>query len=65
MDAIISADTNTPDEKSRFISEVNRLLKTVLGAELAEVSYIVIHEVPKDSWGYDGLIQAERGRRRA
>ena len=65
VDAIISADTNTPDEKSRFISEVNRLLKTVLGAELAEVSYIVIHEVPKDSWGYDGLTQAERGRRRA
>ncbi|WCS25554.1 tautomerase family protein [Methylobacterium sp. NMS14P] len=63
VDAIVSAGANTPDEKSRFIAEVSRLLKNVLGADLAEVSYVVIHEVPKDSWGYDGLTQAERARR--
>ncbi|MBP2492528.1 4-oxalocrotonate tautomerase [Methylobacterium sp. PvP062] len=62
VDATVSAGTNTADEKSRFIVEANRLLKTVLGADLTEVSYIVIHEVPKDSWGYDGLTQAERAR---
>ena len=62
MDATVSAGTNTADEKSSFIAEANRLLKTVLGADLTEVSYIVIHEVPKDSWGYDGLTQAERAR---
>ncbi len=65
VDAVISAGTNTPEEKSRFIAETNQLLKSVLGSGLADVSYVVIHEVPKDSWGYDGLTQAERGRRRA
>ncbi|MFH6782758.1 MULTISPECIES: tautomerase family protein [Methylobacterium] len=64
VDAIISAGTNTPEEKSRFIAETYQLLKTVLGAGLAEVSYVVIHEVPKDSWGYGGLTQAYRAERR-
>lgn len=62
VDAIVSAGTNTPAEKSRFIAETSRLLKEVLGPGLAEVSYVVIHEVPKDSWGYDGLTQAHRAR---
>ncbi len=60
VDAVISADTNTPEEKSRFIAGTMRLLKDTLGQDLAEVSYVVIHEVPKDSWGYDGLTQAYR-----
>jgi 4-oxalocrotonate tautomerase len=64
VDAIISAETNTAEEKGRFIAETSRLLKEVLGSDLAEVSYVVIHEVPKDSWGYDGLTQAHRAQRR-
>ena len=58
VDAIISAGANTAEEKGRFIAEASRLLKDVLGPQLADVSYVVIHEVPKDSWGYDGLTQA-------
>ena len=64
VDAIISAETNTAEEKGRFIAEASRLLKDVLGPQLAEVSYVVIHEVPKDSWGYDGLTQAHRAQNR-
>jgi 4-oxalocrotonate tautomerase len=64
VDAIISAQTNTPEEKARFIAAASRLLKDVLGSRLADVSYVVIHEVPKDSWGYDGLTQAHRAQRR-
>jgi 4-oxalocrotonate tautomerase len=64
VDAVISAETNTPEEKSRFIAGTMRLLKDVLGQDLADVSYVVIHEVPKDSWGYDGLTQAYRAQHR-
>jgi 4-oxalocrotonate tautomerase len=64
VDAIISAETNTPEEKGRFIAGTSRLLKEVLGSGLAVVSYVVIHEVPKDSWGYDGLTQADRAQKR-
>jgi 4-oxalocrotonate tautomerase len=51
-------------EKGRFIAEASRLLKDVLGSQFAEVSYVVIHEVPKDSWGYGGLTQAHRAQNR-
>lgn len=64
VDAVISAGTNTAEEKGRFIAGASRLLKDVLGPGLAEVSYVVIHEVPKDGWGYDGLTQAHRAQRR-
>ncbi|MCJ2121411.1 tautomerase family protein [Methylobacterium sp. J-077] len=64
VDAIISAETNTAEEKGRFIAEATRFLIDVLGSQLAEVSYVVIHEVPKDSWGYGGLTQAHRAQNR-
>ncbi|MCJ2072593.1 tautomerase family protein [Methylobacterium sp. J-030] len=64
VDAVISAGTNTAEEKGRFIAEASRLLKDVLGSQLADVSYVVIHEVPKDSWGYGGLTQAHRAQNR-
>ncbi|WP_267425165.1 tautomerase family protein [Methylobacterium sp. GC_Met_2] len=64
VDAIISAETNTSEEKARFIAETSRLLKDVLGSGLAEASYVVIHDVPKDSWGYNGLTQAHRAQHR-
>ncbi|WP_250536759.1 tautomerase family protein [Caballeronia sp. AZ10_KS36] len=60
VDAIVSAGTNTAEEKARFVREANALLKSVIGSRLSEVSYVVIHEAPKDSWGYDGLTQAYR-----
>jgi 4-oxalocrotonate tautomerase len=62
VDAIVSAGTNTPEQKARFIAEVNGLLRTVLGTDLAEVTYVVVHEVAKDSWGYNGLTQEHRAR---
>jgi 4-oxalocrotonate tautomerase len=64
VDAVISAETNTSEEKGRFIAAASRLLTDVLGSQLADVSYVVIHEVPKDSWGYGGLTQAHRAQHR-
>jgi 4-oxalocrotonate tautomerase len=62
IDAIVSAGTNTPEQKTQFIAEANKLLKSVLGPDLSEVTYIVIHDVPKDSWGYNGLTQQSRAK---
>ncbi|AJK45935.1 tautomerase family protein [Burkholderia plantarii] len=65
VDAIVSAGTNTPEQKARFIAETAQLLRSVLGPELSEICYVVVHEVPKDSWGYDGLTQARRAQEAA
>ena len=62
VDAIVSAHTNTPEQKAQFIDEANALLQRVLGAELPLVTYVVIHGVPQDSWGYGGLTQAHRAK---
>jgi 4-oxalocrotonate tautomerase len=35
------------------------MLEEVAGP-VAEVSYLVIHELPADAWGYGGLSQAAR-----
>lgn len=60
VDAIISAGTNTPEQKARFIAGMNSLLRKVFGSDLPNVTYVVIHEVPQDNWGYDGLTQERR-----
>lgn len=60
VDATITAGTNSPEEKGRFIERTMRLLRTVLGAELSPATYIVIAEVPAHSWGYDGRTQESR-----
>ena len=65
VDAIVSTGTNTPEEKARFIAEASRLLHEVLGPDLPEVTYVVVHEVPQDSWGYGGLTQEHRAKARA
>jgi 4-oxalocrotonate tautomerase len=64
VDALVSAGTNTAIQKAGFIAEVNALLKSVLGADLADVTYVAIHEIPKDSWGYGGFTQEYRALQR-
>jgi 4-oxalocrotonate tautomerase len=60
LEATITAGTNSADEKARFIAEAAQMLKSVLGAWLPVATYIVLRDVPADSWGYDGLTQAAR-----
>lgn len=55
----ISAGTNTPQEKARFIASAFDELRRQLG-ELHDVSYVIVHEVPRGDWGYGGVTQAER-----
>jgi 4-oxalocrotonate tautomerase len=60
VDATITAGTNSPDEKARFIEQTMKLLKHVFGGELNPATYVVIAEVPAQSWGYDGRTQESR-----
>jgi 4-oxalocrotonate tautomerase len=60
VDAIIGAGTNTAAEKARFSAEMMALLQAVLGPELREETYIVLHELPHDSYGRGGLTRSGR-----
>ncbi len=59
LDVKITQGSNSPDEKAGLIARLQRLLVETLG-ELAEASYIVIHELQAENWGYAGLTQAVR-----
>jgi 4-oxalocrotonate tautomerase len=65
VDAVIGVGTNTPEEKARFMGGMMELLRSILGPELQEATYIALHEFPHDSYGRGGLTRAERDRRRA
>jgi 4-oxalocrotonate tautomerase len=60
LDVKITAGTNTPDDKRRFVSEAVQLLRNVIGPNLNPVCYVVVHEVAADAWGYGGRTQADR-----
>jgi len=52
--------TNTPEEKTRFVAEAFALLRKVSGPDLPEVSYVLVHDIPMNSWGYGGRTQESR-----
>ena len=60
LEATITAGTNSPEQKARFIDKTMRLLTSVLGSELNPATYIVVNEVPANAWGYDGRTQESR-----
>lgn len=59
VDVKVTAGTNTAEEKARLMEHLYSLLGDVLGS-LAEASYVVIHELPAENWGYGGQTQAAR-----
>ena len=67
LDIKVTEGTNTKDEKVEYIGKVFAALEAVLG-KIEPASYIVIHEVRADAWGYQGASQEFRyidGRRSA
>jgi len=60
VDANISAGTNSAEEKADFIDKAMKLLRAVFGSALSPVTYVIIHEIPAESWGYDGRTQESR-----
>ncbi|MES9900599.1 MAG: tautomerase family protein [Sedimenticola sp.] len=59
VDIKVTAGTNTPEQKVEMLSKTVKMLKEVIGA-IQEACYVVIDDVPSDSWGYNGKTQAER-----
>lgn len=59
LEVKITAGTNSGDQKAALIAHLEQLLRTTLG-KMAEASYIVIHELTAENWGYAGLTQAQR-----
>lgn len=59
MQAMITAGTNSAAEKADFIFAARSVLTAAIGQSAAPV-YVALHELPADSWGYDGETQAAR-----
>ena len=60
LDVKITAGTNTSAQKARFIHDAHAMLKATLGSNIPTATYVVLHEVAADAWGYSGLTQAHR-----
>ncbi|MDP9155897.1 MAG: 4-oxalocrotonate tautomerase [Pseudomonadota bacterium] len=59
MDIKITDETNTKDEKARYIAQVYAGFARILG-ELHEESYIYVEDVRAASYGYGGRTQEYR-----
>ena len=59
LQAMITAGTNSAAEKADFIFAAKSLLTVAIGQTAAPI-YVALHELPAESWGYDGQTQAAR-----
>jgi 4-oxalocrotonate tautomerase len=59
LDIKVTEGTNTKNEKASYVTQVFAGMTSLLG-ELEPASYIVIHEVHADAWGYSGQTQEFR-----
>lgn len=59
VDIKVTQGTNTANEKKEMIAQTNKTIQDIVGT-IQEASYIVIDEIPGESWGYDGKTQAMR-----
>ncbi|MGB4063038.1 MAG: hypothetical protein WBK19_04370 [Azonexus sp.] len=59
LQALITAGTNSAAEKADFIFAAKSLLTVAIGPSTAPI-YVALHELPAESWGYDGQTQAAR-----
>jgi 4-oxalocrotonate tautomerase len=59
LDVHVTEGNKTKDEKARFIAEAFKAMGKLLGP-LHEESYIHVHEVRGDAYGFGGLTQDRR-----
>ena len=59
LDIKVTEGTNTKDEKAQYALRVFAGMEAIVGT-LAPASYIVLHEVRADAWGYQGQTQEFR-----
>ncbi len=60
LDTKVVDGTNTKDEKAQYLSDVFAFMGQVLGTRLHDESYVLVHEVPADAYGFGGLTQEHR-----
>lgn len=62
LEISVTAGTNTPEQKARFIEAASRELERQLapGGTLEPASYVIVRELPASDWGYGGLTQQAR-----
>ncbi len=59
LDIKVTSGTNTKDEMREYLAAVSAGMQKILGT-VDEASYVVIHELRADSWGFGGLTQEHR-----
>jgi 4-oxalocrotonate tautomerase len=59
LDIHITDGSNTKDEKAAFIAAAYRSMKALIGP-LHEESYVHVHDVRDDAYGFGGLTQGRR-----
>ncbi len=59
LDIHVTDGSNTKDEKAAFIAAVYKSMEKLLGP-LHEESYVHVHDVRDDAYGYGGLTQGRR-----
>lgn len=59
LDIKITCGTNTKQQKAAYVRSVFAAMAELLG-ELDQASYVVIHDVNADTWGYQGMTQEYR-----
>ncbi|OUR74829.1 hypothetical protein A9Q75_18920 [Colwellia psychrerythraea] len=59
VDIKVTERTNTPEEKAEMISQTVKMLEDVVGT-IQEACYVIIDDIPANSWGYNGKTQSAR-----
>lgn len=59
LDIKVTDGTNTKNEKAEYVKNVFSDFEAILG-DITPASYIVIHDVRADSWGFQGKTQEYR-----
>ena len=59
LEIVITEGSNTPTEKTAWLKATWQMLSETLGIAI-QPNYILVKEIPGDSWGYNGLSQIFR-----
>jgi len=59
VDIKVTEGTNSPEEKAEMLSQTVKMLQEIVGV-VQEACYVVIDDIPANSWGYNGKSQAAR-----
>ncbi len=59
LDIKITKGTNTKVQKADYIQAIYKEFETLLG-KIHQASYVLIHEIDADAWGFEGITQERR-----